>query len=64
MAITRQFLEEQIASLQQQVSVFTGAIQFAEMLLHQMESDGMPIQEFAEMVAGAGASATVEESQE
>jgi hypothetical protein len=62
MAITRQFLEQQITDMETQVSVFTGAIQFARMLLAEMDKD-MSVQEFAELVAGPGATADIIEKE-
>ena len=62
MAITREFLQAQIIHLQRQVAAYTGAIEFAEMLISKLdENAGLPLNEFAEMVAGAGATATIQE---
>ena len=43
-----------------QIAAYNGAIEFAEFLLAQIEPDGLPIQQLAEMVAGPGATATIE----
>ena len=56
MQITAQYLRDEIAKMQQVVIAHNGAIEFAEHLLSQIESDdGMPVADFAEMIAGNGA---------
>ena len=37
MTITRQFLEEHAARLTQQIAAFSGALEFAEMLLKKLD---------------------------
>ena len=56
MQISAEYLRNEIAKMQQVVIAHNGAIEFAEHLLSQVENDdGMPVADFAEMVAGNGA---------
>ena len=53
--ITAEMLREEIAKMQAVVTAHNGAIEFAQHLLSQHETEGVPVSEFAEMVAGNGA---------
>ena len=66
MAITREFLENHIVNLQRQIAAYNGAVEFAQMLVAKLADDeaGMPVQDFAEMVAGTGATVEFQESEE
>ena len=63
MQISAEYLRAEIAKMQQVVTAHNGAIEFAQHLLSQVENDdGMPVDEFAEMIAGNGATAEVIEA--
>lgn len=66
MAITRELLQNHIVNLQRQIAAYNGAVEFAQMLVAKLaeEEAGMPVQDFAEMVAGPGATATMEKADE
>jgi hypothetical protein len=55
-SVTADLLREEIAKMERVVLAHNGAIEFAQHLLAQLEErDAMPINDFAEMVAGNGA---------
>jgi hypothetical protein len=59
--ITREYLENSIDNMRRQIAAYNGAIEYAEHLLGILDTNaGLPIEQLAEMVAGAGATATIE----
>ncbi len=65
--INRAYLEDHIRHMRELVAGYNGAIEFATMLLGQLEpqeqpGDGLSIGEFAEMVGGEGATAEIMEN--
>jgi len=59
--ISAEYLRQQIAGMRETIASFQGAIQFAEHLLGELErtEDGISLDEFAEAVGGAGATAEI-----
>ena len=61
--ITKEFLEGKRAEIQETIAVHNGAVQFIDYLLSVLDgNDGMPIDEFAQMVGGNGATAEMQEA--
>ena len=50
--------KEQLAT----VHATQGVIQYLEHLVNELEGDSIPIDQFAEMIGGPGAKATIDES--
>ena len=63
MEITRQFLEMHISTMQRQIAAYTGAVEFAQMLLGELTNNGLQPQDNETTVAGPGATATVTQNE-
>lgn len=60
--ITREALEAHVQTIQLQIAGYQGALQLAEQLLRELDTDGagdMTVGDLAEAIAGPGASAEV-----
>ena len=56
MALTREWLQQRRDELRLQIALNEGAIQMIDHCLAEMSrTDGLPVQEFAELVGGPGA---------
>jgi len=62
MEITESYLRAKIAEMQATITAYSGAIEFANHLLEVLASQdtSMTVDEFAEAVAGAGATAEMD----
>jgi len=63
MTITSEKIRQHMAVIEKQMAAYQGAYQLCEQLLRECreDRDDLTVNEFAEMVAGPGARATIEE---
>lgn len=62
MQITREYIQRHMLTIEKQIAAYQGAYQLCEQMLRDFDKpeDELTVNDFAEMVGGPGARATVE----